>query len=156
MSYFCWIPKFVTVLSQSRHCALFWANWIQITPLCPVSLRYILIYAFISYLEFFFHGFWLKCCMHFPHTYCMSRPSHIPLFDDPIIYGEYLVYFTYYCDQIKEDEMGGHVTRILEMRNAYSILVGKHGGKMPLGRPSRRWDDNIRMYFNEIGWEGVD
>jgi hypothetical protein len=78
------------------------------------------------------------------------------LFDDPIIYGEYLVYFTYYCDQIKEDEMGGHVTRILEMRNAYSILVGKHGGKMPLGRPSRRWDDNIRMYFNEIGWEGVD
>jgi hypothetical protein len=32
-----------------------------------------------------------------------------------------------------------------KMRNAYNILVGKPEGKRPLGRPRRRWDDNIRM-----------
>jgi hypothetical protein len=31
------------------------------------------------------------------------------------------------------------------MRNAYSLLVGKSEGKRPLGRPRRRWEDNIRM-----------
>jgi hypothetical protein len=42
------------------------------------------------------------------------------------------------------------------MRNAYKILVGKSEGKRPLGRPRRRWKDNIRMDIKEIGWEGVD
>jgi len=42
------------------------------------------------------------------------------------------------------------------MRNAYKILVGKPEGKKPLGRPSRRWEDNIRMDFKEIGWEDMD
>jgi hypothetical protein len=41
------------------------------------------------------------------------------------------------------------------MRNAYNILVGKLEGKRPIGRPRRRWDDNIRMDLREIGWEGV-
>jgi hypothetical protein len=40
-----------------------------------------------------------------------------------------------------------------EERNAYRILVGKPEGKRPLGRPRRRWVDNIRM---EIGWDGAD
>jgi hypothetical protein len=39
----------------------------------------------------------------------------------------------------------GHVARKGEKRNAYSILVGKPGGKRPLGRPRRRWVDNIKM-----------
>jgi hypothetical protein len=43
-----------------------------------------------------------------------------------------------------------------EIRNEYKILVGKPEGKRPLGRPRRRWEDNIRMDLGEIGWEGVD
>jgi hypothetical protein len=43
-----------------------------------------------------------------------------------------------------------------EMRNAYNTLVGKPEGKKPLGRPRRRWEDNIRMDLREVGWEGVD
>jgi hypothetical protein len=41
-------------------------------------------------------------------------------------------------------------------RNAYRILVGKPEGKRPLGRPRRRWVDNIKMYLREIKWDGVD
>jgi hypothetical protein len=41
-------------------------------------------------------------------------------------------------------------------RNAYRLLVGKSEVKRPLGRPSRRWADNIRMDLGEIGWGGVD
>jgi hypothetical protein len=37
-------------------------------------------------------------------------------------------------------------------RNAYRILVGKPEGMRPLGRPRRRWEDNIRMDLREIGW----
>jgi hypothetical protein len=43
-----------------------------------------------------------------------------------------------------------------EKRNAYRILVGKPEGKRPLGRPRRRWVDNIKMNLIEIGWDGVD
>jgi hypothetical protein len=41
-------------------------------------------------------------------------------------------------------------------RNAYRILVGKPEGKRPLGRPRRRWVDNIKMCLREIGWDGMD
>jgi hypothetical protein len=43
-----------------------------------------------------------------------------------------------------------------EKRNAYRLLVGKPEGKRPLGRPRRRWVDNIKMDVLEIGWGGVD
>jgi hypothetical protein len=43
-----------------------------------------------------------------------------------------------------------------ENRNAYRILVGMPEGKIPLGRPRRRWVDNIKMGLREIGWVGVD
>jgi hypothetical protein len=43
-----------------------------------------------------------------------------------------------------------------EKRNAYRILVGKSEGKRPLGRPRRRWKDNITMDLREIGWGGMD
>jgi hypothetical protein len=43
-----------------------------------------------------------------------------------------------------------------EKRNAYRILVGKPDGKRPLGRPERRWVDNIKMDLTEIGWNGMD
>jgi hypothetical protein len=50
----------------------------------------------------------------------------------------------------------GHVARIGENRNAYRILVGKPEGKRPLGRPRRRWVENIKMHLREIGWDGVN
>jgi hypothetical protein len=50
----------------------------------------------------------------------------------------------------------GHVARIGEKRNAYRILVGKPEGKRPLGKPRRRWVDNIKLDLREIGWDGMD
>ena len=39
----------------------------------------------------------------------------------------------------------GHVARMEEGRSGFKILTGKPAGKRPLGRPRRRWEDNIRM-----------
>jgi hypothetical protein len=50
----------------------------------------------------------------------------------------------------------GYVARMGEKRNAYRILVGKPEGKGPLGRPRRRWVDNIKIDLREIGWDGLD
>jgi hypothetical protein len=49
----------------------------------------------------------------------------------------------------------GHVARKGGKRNAYRLLVGKPEGKRPLGRPRRRWVDNIRMDLGEVGWGDV-
>jgi hypothetical protein len=49
-----------------------------------------------------------------------------------------------------------HVARMGEKKNAYRLLVGKPEGKRPLGRPRRRWVDNIRMDLGEVGWGDVD
>jgi hypothetical protein len=46
----------------------------------------------------------------------------------------------------------GHVARIGEKRNAYRLMVGKPEGKRPLGRPRRRWVDNIRINLVDVGW----
>jgi hypothetical protein len=43
-----------------------------------------------------------------------------------------------------------------EKRNTYRLLVGKPEGKRPLGRPRRRWVDNIRIDLGEVGWSDVD
>jgi hypothetical protein len=45
-----------------------------------------------------------------------------------------------------------------EKRNAYRILVGKPGGKRQLGRPTRRWVDNIKMDLIKVGlgWYELD
>jgi hypothetical protein len=43
-----------------------------------------------------------------------------------------------------------------EERKVYKVLVGKPEGKRPLGRPRRRWEDEIRMVPREIGSGGVD
>jgi hypothetical protein len=43
-----------------------------------------------------------------------------------------------------------------EKRNAYMILAGKPEGQRPLGRPTRRWEDNINMDLREIEWGGID
>jgi hypothetical protein len=43
-----------------------------------------------------------------------------------------------------------------EGRGVYRVLVGKPEGKRPLGRPRRRWEDNIRVYLQEVGCGCVD
>jgi len=45
----------------------------------------------------------------------------------------------------------GHVARMGEERGLYRVLVGKPEGRRPLGRPKRRWVDNIRMDLQEVG-----
>ena len=45
----------------------------------------------------------------------------------------------------------GHVARMEEGRSTFKILTGKPTGKRTLGRPRRRWEDNIRMDLAEIG-----
>jgi hypothetical protein len=49
-----------------------------------------------------------------------------------------------------------HVARTGEKRNAYRIVVGNPEGKRPLGRPRRRWVNNVKMGLREIGWDGMD
>jgi hypothetical protein len=39
-----------------------------------------------------------------------------------------------------------------ERRGAYKVLVGKPEGRRPLGRPRRRWENNIKMDLGEVGW----
>jgi hypothetical protein len=43
-----------------------------------------------------------------------------------------------------------------ERRGAYRALVGKPEGRRPLGRPRRRWEDNIKMDLREVVWQSVD
>jgi hypothetical protein len=50
----------------------------------------------------------------------------------------------------------GHVARMGEKRIAYRLLVGKPERRRPLGRPGRRWLDNIRMDLVEVGWGDAD
>jgi hypothetical protein len=52
--------------------------------------------------------------------------------------------------------MGGPCSTNGEKRNVYRFLVRKPEGKRPLGRPRRRWVDNIRMGLGEVEWGDVD
>jgi hypothetical protein len=51
---------------------------------------------------------------------------------------------------------GGHVARMVEGRSVYTILIGRSEGKIPLGRPRRRWEDNIKMDLRKIGMNGAN
>ena len=46
-----------------------------------------------------------------------------------------------------------HIAHLEQSRNAYRVLVGKPEGKIPLGRPRHRWEDNIKMDLREVGWD---
>ena len=50
----------------------------------------------------------------------------------------------------------GHVARMWERRDVYTVLVGKYEGKRPLGRPRLRREDNIKMDVQEVGCGGMD
>jgi hypothetical protein len=50
----------------------------------------------------------------------------------------------------------GNVAHMREGRVVYRVLVGKLEGKRPLGRPRRRWEDNIKAYLQEVGCGGME
>ena len=50
----------------------------------------------------------------------------------------------------------GHVARMGKRRGVYGVWVGKPDGERPLGRPRRRWEDNIKMDLQGVGCGGVD
>jgi hypothetical protein len=52
--------------------------------------------------------------------------------------------------------LAGRVAQIGEKRNAYRLVTGNPDGKTPLGRPRRRWVDNVRMDLGEVRWGDVD
>jgi len=49
-----------------------------------------------------------------------------------------------------------HVARMGERRGLYRILLGKSEGRRPLGRPRHRWEDNIKMHLQEVGFGVMD
>ncbi|KAJ4426942.1 hypothetical protein ANN_26741 [Periplaneta americana] len=76
-----------------------------------------------------------------------SRPQRIPTsFDVP----------TSDVSLPKANQTIGHVARMGESRNGYRVLVGRPEGKRPLGRPRRRWEDNIKMDLREVGYDDRD
>jgi hypothetical protein len=50
----------------------------------------------------------------------------------------------------------GHVSRTGDRKGAYMILVGRLEGRRPLRRPMRRWENNIKMVLQEVGWRCMD
>jgi hypothetical protein len=52
--------------------------------------------------------------------------------------------------------MGGACSKNLEKSNPHRLLSGKTEGKMPLGRPRRKWVENITMDIGEVEWGDVD
>ena len=61
----------------------------------------------------------------------------------------------YSGDQVKETQMGRTCSTYGERRGAYRILEGKHEEMRPLGRPRRRWENNIKIDLRDIGWVGA-
>jgi hypothetical protein len=72
---------------------------------------------------------------------------------------QYTVLFNVYIVRViksRRIKWAGHVARMREERGVYRILVGKPEGKRPLGRPRRRWEDNIKMDLQDVGCGGMD
>ena len=59
--------------------------------------------------------------------------------------------------QARRMRWAGHELRMGENRGTCRVLVGRPEGKTPLGKPRRRWEDNITIYLQEVGWgHGLD
>jgi hypothetical protein len=73
------------------------------------------------------------------------------------LYDLYLSPYIIWVIKSRRMRWAGHVARMGEGRGAYRILVGRPEGRRPLGRPGRRWEDNINMDLREVGWgHGLD
>jgi len=58
--------------------------------------------------------------------------------------------------KLRRMRWAGHVVHMGKERGVYRVLLGKPEGKRPLGRPRRRWLDNIRMDLQEVGFGYMD
>jgi len=58
--------------------------------------------------------------------------------------------------KLRRMRWAGHVARVGESRIVYRVLVGKSEEKRPLESPKRKWEDNIKMDLQEVGFEGMD
>jgi hypothetical protein len=65
-----------------------------------------------------------------------------------IIFAPYTILF----GESRGMRWSGHVAYLGDTRCAYRVLVGKSEGRSPLGKPGRRWEDNIKMYLQK--WDG--
>jgi hypothetical protein len=71
---------------------------------------------------------------------------------------DYVILFAMYLIMLSESRRlrwTGRIARVGERRGEYRVLVGKHEGRRPLGRPRRTWEDNIKMGLREVEW-GMD
>jgi hypothetical protein len=57
---------------------------------------------------------------------------------------------------LQKNRLAGYVARMGERRGIYRVLVGQPEGKRLLGRPRRRWEDNIKMNLREVGCGGME
>jgi hypothetical protein len=60
-----------------------------------------------------------------------------------------------HSDYIKEKDIGTACSMYGEKRNSYRSLVKKSERKIPLGRPKRKWEDNIKMGLREANWSSI-
>ena len=58
--------------------------------------------------------------------------------------------------RVIKSRWAGHIARMGESKGVYRVLVGKPEGKRPLGRPRRKWVDNIKMHLQEVGCADMD
>ena len=86
-----------------------------------------------------FQGFLTNCSFFYK--------NHFPFLVSTVL-------LTQYCARVVKSRRmrwAGHVARMGEERGVHRVLVGKPEGKRPLGRPRRRWEDNIKMDLQEVG-----
>ena len=57
---------------------------------------------------------------------------------------------------MEKNEIGGTCSAHGERRGVYRVLVGKPLGKRPFGRPRHRWEDNIKMDLQKVGYWGME
>ena len=58
--------------------------------------------------------------------------------------------------KLRSMRWAGHIVHVGERRGKYRVLVEKPEGKIPHGRPRHRWEDNIKMALQEVGFRGRD
>jgi hypothetical protein len=68
----------------------------------------------------------------------------------------FMVYILHLVIKSRRMRWAGHVARMRERRGVYRVLDGRPEGKKPLGRPRRRWEDNIKIDLREIGICGAN
>jgi hypothetical protein len=92
--------------------------------------------------------------MQYNSMYQLNRKSNIEIND--VLHDLYSSPNIVRVIKSRRMRWAGHVARMGERRGAYRFLVGRPECKRPLGRPRRRWKDNIKMDLGEIGINGVN